>query len=77
MSEVPPAACRNTGLNLKALLQNQPARLKPDVHQPGAGEIGVSENRNHRSLRILPRRVGLRKYDILHRHRTSVHFAYG
>jgi hypothetical protein len=67
MSKVPPQGVATQRFDFKALLQSQPARLEPDVHETGAREVSVGENRNHWNLRILPRQIGLRKYDILHR----------
>jgi hypothetical protein len=47
MSEVPSQRVATQRFNLKALLQRQSASLQPNIHQPSAGEVGVSEYRDH------------------------------
>ena len=60
--EVPSHRLTTESIDLKALLQCQPARLKADVHEPGAGEVRVGEYLIHpQGLRILPRHLELRK----------------
>ncbi len=62
VSEIPTHRIATKRINLKALLQRQPAGFKTDVHQASAGEVGVSENSfRPQSLRILPRLSESRK----------------
>jgi hypothetical protein len=56
MRKVTPHRLATSSVNLKTLLQREPASLKTNVHEAGAGEVCVGENYFHpRSLRILPR----------------------
>src|SRR3954470_923024 len=72
MQEISPHRLATSRVNLKALLQRQPAAFKTNVHETGAGEVGVSENSFHpRSLRILPRQGELYKANCLHRRIVS------
>jgi hypothetical protein len=55
------------------LLQCQTASLEPDIHEPGAREVGVGENWSHlnrpsdfRGPSILPRHSIFGKYGFLH-----------
>lgn len=56
MSEVPTQRVATNSLDLKALLQGETTGLEADVHQTGAREVGVGENREH-GAGILPRQV--------------------
>jgi len=47
--EVPPHRLATSRVDLKALLQRQAAAFKTDVHEPGAGEVGVGENRERQT----------------------------
>jgi hypothetical protein len=57
--------------------------LEPDVHEPRAREVGVGKYRDHWNMSTYlnggyyPGRLVFRKYDILHRRCTPVHFAHG
>ena len=48
VSKIPPQRIATEGLNLKALLQRQPASSEADIHEPRAGEVGVRENWEHK-----------------------------
>jgi len=67
VSEVVAHRVATETVDLKTLLQRQTAGLKSNIHQPGAGEVGVGENWKGQSPRILPTHLILRKYEILHR----------
>jgi len=47
VSEIPPHRVAANRIDLKTLLQRQPASFKPDVHQSRAGEVTVREYLSH------------------------------